>query len=616
MMRIYLRILRYLRPYRFALAGSMVCILFFTLLSSASLFSILPFLDVVFYGADKTELTSGAPPARAPHLPAAQSLADARQKVMQKFYGLVLGENQKSTLVRLCGLIILLICGKNLFDYLQAYLMARVEQGVIMDVRNDLYRHLQQLSLSYFNQNRTGNLISRITNDVTLLNNGVSASFVTLIKNPLLIAAYLGMAFFLSWKLTLAALLIAPLSFAVIGSLGSRLRRASRQSQTKMADLTSILHETISGARVVKAFAMEDFEVRNFTRESKSYFQTLLRVTRISRLAGPITESLGAIVGVGILWFGGQQVLAGGALSPAEFLLFLLAVFSVMQPVKELSTVGSRLQEAMAAGERIFSVLDTEPEIVSRPGAVKIAGFEKNIRYENVTFAYEQNPVLQNIDFEVRKGEILAIVGPSGAGKSTLVDLLPRFYDPTEGRVAIDGIDLREIDVKSLRQLMGIVTQETILFHGSVRSNIAYGLRAMPEEKLREAAIAANAHGFIMELPQGYDTLIGERGLKLSGGQRQRLAIARALLKNPPILILDEATSALDSESEMLVQQAIERLMANRTSFVIAHRLSTVLHAHKIIVLDQGRLVQAGAHADLMQQDGIYQKLYRMQFRA
>lgn len=615
MMRTYLRILGYLRPYRFALAGSMVCILFFTLLSSASLFSILPFLDVVFYGADKTELTSDSA-ARAPHLPAAQPLADARQKVMQKFYGLVLGENQKSTLVRLCGLIILLVCGKNLFDYLQAYLMARVEQGVIRDVRNDLYRHLQQLSLSYFNQNRTGNLISRITNDVTLVNNGVSASFVTLIKNPLLILAYLGMAFFLSWKLTLAALLIVPLSLAVIGSLGARLRRASRQSQTKMADLTSILHETISGARVVKAFAMEDFEVRNFTRESQSYFQTVLRVTRISRLAGPITESLGAMVGVGILWFGGQQVLAGGALSPSEFLLFLLAIFSVMQPVKELSTVGSRLQEAMAAGERIFSVLDTEPEIISLPGAVKIAGFKQNIRYENVSFAYEQNPVLQNIDFEVCKGEILAIVGPSGAGKSTLVDLLPRFYDPAAGRIMIDGLDLREIDVKSLRRLMGIVTQETILFHGSVRSNIAYGLSEIPEEKLRDAAIAANAHGFIMELPQGYDTLIGERGLKLSGGQRQRLAIARALLKNPPILILDEATSALDSESEMLVQQAIERLMANRTSFVIAHRLSTVLHAHKIIVLDQGRLVQAGTHEELLQQSGIYQKLYRMQFRA
>ncbi|MDZ7267354.1 MAG: ABC transporter ATP-binding protein/permease [candidate division KSB1 bacterium] len=616
MMRTYLRILRYLRPYGLALTGSLVCILLFTLLSSASLFSILPFLDVVFYGVDKSGVSRAAP-AETGSMPAAPTtLAVARQQIMQRFYALLLGQDRRSTLLRLCGLILLLIFSKNLFDYLQAYFMAHVEQGVIMDLRNDLYRHLHRLSLGYFNQNRTGNLMSRITNDVTLVNNGLSASFVTLVKNPLLIAAYLGMAFLLSWKLTLVALLIVPLSLAVIGSLASRLRRASHLSQAKMADLTSVLQETISGVRVVKAFAMEDFEVRNFMRESRSYFKTLLRVTRISRLAAPITESLGAAVGVGILWFGGQQVLAGGSLSSSEFLLFLLAIFSLMQPVKELSTVGSRLQEAMAAGERIFRVLDTAPEVVSLPGARQLERFEHDIRYENVSFAYEQTAVLQDISFEVRKGEILAIVGPSGAGKSTLVDLLPRFYDPSGGRILIDGIDLREVELQSLRRLMGIVTQETILFHGTVRSNIAYGLSDVPEDRLRAAAMAANAHRFIMELPQGYDTMIGERGLKLSGGQRQRLAIARALLKNPPILILDEATSALDSESELLVQQAIERLMANRTSFVIAHRLSTILHAHRIIVLEGGRLVQVGTHEELLQQSGIYQKLYRMQFRA
>ncbi|MDZ7309518.1 MAG: ABC transporter ATP-binding protein/permease, partial [candidate division KSB1 bacterium] len=610
------RILRYLRPYGLALTGSLVCILLFTLLSSASLFSILPFLDVVFYGVDKSGVSRAAP-AETGSMPAAPTtLAVARQQIMQRFYALLLGQDRRSTLLRLCGLILLLIFSKNLFDYLQAYFMAHVEQGVIMDLRNDLYRHLHRLSLGYFNQNRTGNLMSRITNDVTLVNNGLSASFVTLVKNPLLIAAYLGMAFLLSWKLTLVALLIVPLSLAVIGSLASRLRRASHLSQAKMADLTSVLQETISGVRVVKAFAMEDFEVRNFMRESRSYFKTLLRVTRISRLAAPITESLGAAVGVGILWFGGQQVLAGGSLSSSEFLLFLLAIFSLMQPVKELSTVGSRLQEAMAAGERIFRVLDTAPEVVSLPGARQLERFEHDIRYENVSFAYEQTAVLQDISFEVRKGEILAIVGPSGAGKSTLVDLLPRFYDPSGGRILIDGIDLREVELQSLRRLMGIVTQETILFHGTVRSNIAYGLSDVPEDRLRAAAMAANAHRFIMELPQGYDTMIGERGLKLSGGQRQRLAIARALLKNPPILILDEATSALDSESELLVQQAIERLMANRTSFVIAHRLSTILHAHRIIVLEGGRLVQVGTHEELLQQSGIYQKLYRMQFRA
>jgi subfamily B ATP-binding cassette protein MsbA len=533
--------------------------------------------------------------------------------------------------------------------------MAHVEQGVIMDLRNDLYRHLNELSLSYFNRTRTGQLISRITNDVNLVNGGVSAGFVTLVKNPLLILAYLALALYLSWQLTLAALIVLPLSFLIIGAIGLRLRRASSLSQEKMAEVTSVLQETISGVRVVKAFAMESFEMRKFRRVAKDYFKALLRITRVSKLAGPLTEFLGAVVGVAILWFGGQQVLTGEGLSPGEFLLFLLAIFSLMQPVKELSSVNSRLQEAVAAGDRIFEIIDLAPEVASLPGAKKIERFDHGIRFEEVSFVYDTDlplggltgwlvngrarqqvnaprdktgdgltnqpanrptAVLRDISFEVKKGEIIAIVGPSGAGKSTLVDLLPRFYDPQRGRILLDGLDLREIEVKSLRSLMGIVTQETILFHDTVRNNIAYGLKDVSEEKLILAAQAANAHRFITELPQGYDTVIGERGIKLSGGQRQRLAIARALLKNPPILILDEATSALDSESEMLVQQAIERLMENRTSFVIAHRLSTILHAHQIIVLDKGRIVQRGTHEELLAQKGIYQKLYKMQFRA
>ncbi len=609
----YLRILRYVRPYGATLTGSLICIFFYTLFSSASLVSILPFLDVIFYGAEAGQV-SEAPPTSTELPPA---VSNARERIKQTLYGFILGQGQRGALLRLCGLILILILCKNVFDYLQAYLMAHVEQGVIMDLRNGMYRHLHELSLGYFNRTRTGQLISRITNDVTLVNGGISAGFVTLIKNPLLIIAYLGIAFALSWKLTLAALTILPMSLAIIGAIGLRLRRVSTISQAKMADLTSVLQETITGVRVVKAFAMEDYENRNFKQESFAYFKALLRVNRVSKLAGPLTEFLGAIVGVGILWFGGQQVLAGQSLAPGEFILFLLAVFSIMQPVKELSSVNSRLQEAVAAGQRIFELLETEPEVASLPGAKPVERFAKSIRFGNVSFVYENDTqVLREINFEVPRGQILAIVGPSGAGKSTLVDLLPRFYDPTHGRILLDGVDLREFQVKSLRGLMGIVTQETILFHGTVRSNIAYGLQDVPMEKLLEAATAANAHRFIAELPFGYDTVIGERGLKLSGGQRQRLAIARALLKNPPILILDEATSALDSESEMLVQQAIERLMVNRTSFVIAHRLSTILHAHQIIVLDQGRLVQSGTHDELLAQEGVYQKLYRMQFRS
>jgi subfamily B ATP-binding cassette protein MsbA len=618
-MKTYRRILRYVKPYWAPLAGSLLCILAFTLLSSASLISIVPFLNTLFNVAGGT-FSNQQDSTEALQLPAnfGERVAALRADI-EKW---LLAGDRRLALLRLCGVILGLIFLKSLFEYLQAYWMAHVEQGVIKDLRNDLYRHLNELSLSYFHRTRTGQLISRITNDVALVNGGVSASFVTLIKNPLLILTYLSMALYLSWQLTLIALVILPASMAIIGFIGSRLRRASALSQEKMAEVTSVLQETISGVRVVKAFAMEEFELRKFQRVARDYFKSLLHITRVSKLAGPMTEFLSAIVGIGILWFGGQQVLSGDGLSPGDFILFLLVIFSMMQPIKELSSVNSRLQEATAAGERIFAIIDLAPEVVSLPGAQKIENFSAGIRFDKVSFAYEneqakaETTVLQNISLAVNKGEILALVGPSGAGKSTLVDLLPRFYDPQQGRILIDGIDLREIDVKSLRRLMGIVTQETILFHDTVRNNIAYGLQEISEERLIQAAEAANAHRFITELPRSYETVIGERGVKLSGGQRQRLAIARALLKNPPILILDEATSALDSESEMLVQQAIERLMANRTSFVIAHRLSTILHAHQIIVIDKGRIVQRGTHDELLAQKGIYQKLYRMQFRA
>ncbi len=617
-MQTYLRLLRYVRPYWAHLTGSIICILFYTLFSSASLISILPFLEVIFYGSEQAQ-AGQVTAAPATPIPSWSSPAFSRltASTKQKLYDFVLGQGKSQALLRLCTLIVVLMLCKNLFDYGQAVLMARVEQGVIKDLRNAMYRHLHALSLAYFNRTRTGQLMSRITSDVNLVNGGLSAVLVTLIKSPLLILTYLSIAFILSWKLTLAALTILPLSLGIINGIGVRMRRASVLSQEKMADVSSALQETISGVRVVKAFAMEEYEIRNFEKETRSYFKTLLRVNRISKLAGPLNESFGVIVGVGILWFGGQQVLAGQGLAPGEFILFLLMIFSLMQPVKSMSDVNARLQEALAAGGRIFELLETAPEVVSLSGAKQSDHFEKSIRFEAVSFAYETGtPVLQNLNFEVRKGQVLAIVGRSGAGKSTLVDLLPRFYDPSRGKIFLDGVEVREFEVKSLRQLMGIVTQETILFHGSVRNNIAYGLTGMPEEKLHAAAQAANAHHFIAELPQGYDTVIGERGLKLSGGQRQRLAIARALLKNPPILILDEATSALDSESELLVQQAIERLMANRTSFVIAHRLSTILHADQIIVLERGHIVQRGTHDELLAQKGIYQKLYKMQFRA
>jgi subfamily B ATP-binding cassette protein MsbA len=365
---------------------------------------------------------------------------------------------------------------------------------------------------------------------------------------------------------------------------------------------------------------MEEFENKKFQGETLKYFKTLLKITRIKNLASPITEFLSVIAGVAIIWYGGMQVLELGTMRASEFLTFLIAIFQIMPPVKELTGVNNRIQESTAAAKRVFEILDLEPSVKEAENAIELKEFKSEIVFEDVWFAYNSNNgvngdfVLKNINLVVKKGEIIAIVGPSGAGKTTLVDLIPRFYDPVKGRILIDGIDLRMLKIKSLREKIGIVAQETILFNDTVRNNIAYGLQDCPIEKIIEAAIMANAHEFIMQLPNGYDTVIGERGIKLSGGERQRISIARALLKNPPILILDEATSNLDAESEIYIQEAIERLMKNRTVFVIAHRLSTIRNADRIIVIDNGRIVQEGKHEELLKQKGLYQKLYKMQF--
>ena len=619
-MTIFFRIIiRYVRPYSATLFASIFCIFLFTIFNSASLISIMPFLKTLFQPAATEQVVLEIPEIVSPGMLDAvvpSTFEKWRLFVKDRIYSSILTGDRVQALKRICFLIIGLMFLKNIFAYLQAYLMAKVEQGVIRDIRNDLYKHINFLSLSYFHKTRTGQIISRITNDVNLVNGGISASFVTLIKNPLVIIVSVSIAIILSWKLTLIALVVAPFSMGIIGWIGLKLRKQSAVSQAKMADVTSVLQETFSGVRVVKAFAMESFEIKKFNIETQRFFKTLLKITRIKNLASPLTEFLGTSVAVGILWFGGQEVLHGRMLSPEEFILFLLVIFTIMQPVKELSSVNNRIQEALAAGERIFQVLDLESEIQNIQNPQVLNFFNKEISFKNVFFSYNKNDVvLKDISISVKKGEILAIVGPSGAGKSTLVDLVPRFYDPVSGEIILDGTDIKSIELQSLRQLMGIVTQDTILFNDSVRNNIAYGSETIPLEKIIQAATVANAHSFINELPQGYDTNIGERGVTLSGGQRQRLAIARAVLKNPPILILDEATSSLDTESELLVQQAIERLMENRTTFVIAHRLSTILNADRIVVLDTGKIVESGTNEELLEKGGLYKKLYDMQFR-
>ncbi|MBD3376682.1 ATP-binding cassette domain-containing protein [candidate division KSB1 bacterium] len=617
-MRLYFRILKYIRPYGPSLFGSVICILFFTLFNSAFQLSVIPFLNTLFQPpaqqtASQTTLDS---PEQLLDNAVPSRLGESKEALKEKFMSFFQGQSREKALQRICIIILIITLGKNFFAYMQQYLMAHVEQGSIRDIRDDLYKQINNQSLGYFNETRAGHLISRITNDVTLVNGGVSASFVTLIKNPLAILASLAIALYLSWQLTLISFIVAPFSIAIISWIGLELRKQSTESQEKMADVTSVLAETISGARIVKAFAMEKFEIKKFMCETHAFYKTMLRITRTRNLASPLTEFLGTCVAIGILWFGGRQVLRGDMMAPEEFIGFLVIILSVMTPVKELSSVNNRIQEALAAGKRIFDVIDLEPEIVNAPDPVAVNTFTHQIRFQNVTFGYDpESPVLNDIDLTVNKGQIIALVGPSGAGKSTLVDLIPRFYDPQQGSITLDGLDIRQIELKHLRRLMGIVTQETILFNDTVQNNIAYGLLDHSVDEVKEAAQIANAHDFIERLPKGYDTPIGERGIQLSGGQRQRLAIARAVLKNPPILILDEATSALDTESELLVQQAIERLMQNRTSFVIAHRLSTVLHADQILVLENGNIVQKGKHKELLAATGLYKKLYNMQFR-
>ncbi len=619
-MNVYFRILRYIKPYWVHLVGSTLCVLLFVVFSSISLFSVMPFLSAIFNTEGNgdigvTEIVEETTPS-IPGESIQQQFDALKQNAYEFFLGADWQQNRMRSLERLCIMMVIVIFLRSLFGYLQAYYMATVEQGIIKDIRNDIYTHINRLSLSYFDRTRTGKLISRITNDVTLVNSGISASFFTMVKNPLLVITYLIFAFILSWELALIAVLILPFSLVIISWIGLKLRKESVVSQERMADVTSVLQETITGTRVVKAFGMEEFENGKFKKHTFVYFKTLLKLTRTRNLASPLTEFLGTTVGVGLLWYGGQKVFMGNILSPEEFIWFLVLIFSVMQPVKEISTVNNRIQEALAAGGRIFKVIDLKPEIQDAPDAVALKTFRESVIFQDVSFSYHGSDwVLNHINLNVKKGKVLAIVGPSGAGKSTLVDMLPRFYDPQEGEIAIDGIELKKIKVEDVRALMGIVTQETILFNDTVRNNIAYGLDHISLKKVMEAARIANAHDFIEKMEEGYNTLIGERGVKLSGGERQRLAIARAMLKDPPILILDEATSSLDTESEKLVQEAMERLMQNRTSFVIAHRLSTILHAHNIIVLDHGKIVEQGTHRQLLKRGGLYRRLYDMQFK-
>lgn len=616
-MNTYLRIISYVKPYWKHLVLTFLFTIFYALLNGASVYLTIPLLDTLFQeSATKTVQQQTQIEQAKSFLP--DWVQDIQHSVTQTFNDYILSGDKADVLIKICIVILIAFLFKNIFAYLQGYFMAYVEYGAMKDLRDEAYRHLHKLPISYFKRERVGNLISRFTNDVNIVQSSISATFSNLIKEPLTILVFLGIALSISWQLTLFAFIILPFSMAIIAWIGFKLRRQTTKLQEKLADITSILQETISGVKIVKAFGMEEFENKRFMKETREFFRLVLRIVRVRNASSPLTEFLSVIVGAFIIYYGGLLVLEKNTITASQFLGFLFAIFQMMPPIKELSSVNNRIQEASAAGDRIFEILDTEPDIKNAPDAVELREFKNSIHFRNVSFKYEDSEewVLKDINFSVNKGEIIALVGPSGGGKSTLVDLIPRFYDPTNGSIVLDDVDIRNYTLQSLRAKMGIVTQETFLFNTTIRENIAYGLTDCPIEKIIEAAKTANAHNFIMEMPQQYETIIGERGVKLSGGQRQRLTIARALLKNPEIMIFDEATSALDNESEILVQEAIERLMKNRTTFVIAHRLSTIRNATKIIVIDRGKITQLGTHEQLIADEkGLYKKLYEMQFR-
>ena len=500
--------------------------------------------------------------------------------------------------------------------YLSTTLVNSVGQRAVTDLRNALYEHVLRQSFSFLGGHSTGSLMSHITTDVERIQSAVSEVAGDLLKEGLTVVGYMTILFVQDWRLALIALVGMPIAFTPLVRLGRHLRSSSETSLRRWRDITEILQETISGFRIVKAFAMEPFEIERFRRATARLLHVNLRITRTTAIQPPLMEAFGGLALVGALFYGSYEI-SHGLLTPGRFVSFLAALFLSYTPIKRLSQVNATLQGALAGATRIFDVLDTHQEVLEAPDALTLPRMSRDVEYRDVGFRYADSggAVLRRISFSAKAGEIVAIVGTSGSGKTTLVNLLPRFYDVTDGAIRIDGADVRQATLTSLREQIGLVTQETILFNDTVRANIAYGLKDVDEARLESAARAAFAHDFILDLPRRYDTVIGERGNRLSGGQRQRIAIARALLKDPPILILDEATSSLDAESERLVQDALQNLIKGRTTLVIAHRLATVRNATRIVVLDGGEVKEVGTHEELLKKGGIYGRLYELQFR-
>lgn len=511
--------------------------------------------------------------------------------------------------------IIVVFVIRGIAYYGQSYLMNYVGQRVIIDIRKAVFEKLQRLSLSFYDKNKTGTIMSYVTNDVNALQSAMVENVVEMVTESVILIASIVMMIYLDWKLFLVTFSTFPIVLLFIDQFGKRIRKSGSRIQEVTADITSVLQETVSSARVIKSFVREDYEINRFDKENLNNFRANMKYAQLSATLTPTIEFVAAVGVTIILWYGGNSVI-NGSITAGSLVAFLTYAVNISNPIKRLSRVIGNIQKALAAAQRVFDVLDLPETIKNTPDAKALPPVKGKVRFDHVSFSYDPGEeVLSDVSFDVKPGEMVAFVGPSGAGKSTVASLLPRFYDVNDGSISIDGTDIRGVTLNSLREQVGIVPQETILFNGSVYDNILYGRLDATKEEVEAAAKAANAHNFIMELPDGYNTMLGDRGVNISGGQRQRISIARAILKNPQILILDEATSALDTESERVVQEALDRLMVGRTSFVIAHRLSTIKNADKIMVLEKGRLVEQGTHDELMQLDGLYAHLYKIQYR-
>ncbi len=528
---------------------------------------------------------------------------------------LILRKSAIESLKVLCFTLIGVFFIKNIFLYIKNIILTYIQYNIIKKLRASIYAHLQSMPMSFFDKRQTGELSSILINDVDNMRLAFGTSFHKLFVEPINIIVFITLLFIINLKLALISLIIVPLSGAVVVIIGKSIRRKAKRTVEKIARIMTIMVENLNSIRIVKSFAMETFETDRFKKEQEVHYALALRQAKLNLVSSPITEIIGALIGVSLLWIGGYDVLVANKMNSEDFIRFILILFSVLQPIKSLGNITINLQKGFASAERVFDVLDIPASIVSAPNAKSIIRINKAIFFQNVNFNYDgSKQILENISFSMKKGTVTAIVGASGAGKSTIADLIPRFYDVSGGSIKIDKIDIRELELSSLRRMMGIVSQDTILFNDTIGSNIKYGLQNVSDDHLKEAAKNANALDFINEQPQGFDTIIGEKGVRLSGGQRQRIAIARAILKNPKILILDEATSSLDTESEYLVQRAIDNLISDRTVLVIAHRLTTVENADLIIVMDSGKIVSEGSHKELLREGGLYSKLYNKQF--